>query len=123
MLDAWARQLAASPAPVLRRHYVPGLKSEALLQRLGQVFDVHQAAYAVSYEAAAQRYAGISQVRTRLLPGVGADAALTDLDMRVVTEGANLVVVETKTAAELLLRGEGRAKEMAEHLRRERIGF
>lgn len=65
------------------------------------------------------------------------------LDARVVSEGANLIVTETKSAAELLfrqqvggawlaspiqvyldlLRGEGRAKEMAEHLRRERIGF
>ncbi|WP_199236586.1 helix-turn-helix domain-containing protein [Ramlibacter sp. WS9] len=147
LLDAWTQQLAGSPAPVLRRHYVPGLKFDALLQRLGQVFDVHQAAYAVSYEAAAQRYApflsGISQVRTRLLPGAGAEAALAELDARVVTEGANLVVIETKTAGELLfrervdgvwlaspvqvyldlLRGEGRAKEMAGHLRRERIGF
>lgn len=147
LLDAWARQVAGSPAPVLRRHYVPGLKSDALLQRLGQVLDVHQAAYAVSFEAAAQRYApflsGISQVRIRLLPGAGGESALAELDARVVTEGANLVVIETKTAGELLfreqvdgvwmaspvqvyldlLRGEGRAREMAEHLRRERIGF
>ncbi len=147
LLDAWARQLAGSTAPVLRRYYVPSLKSDALLQRLGKVFDVHQVGYAVSYEAAAQRYApflsGISQVRTRLLPSAGADAALAELDARVVTEGANLAVVETKSPGELLfrqqldgvwlaspvqvyldlLRGEGRAKEMAEHLRRERIGF
>ncbi|SCU82426.1 conserved hypothetical protein [Cupriavidus necator] len=147
LLDAWAKQLASSTAPVLRRYYVPGLKSEALLQRLGEVFDVHQVGYAVSYEAAAQCYApflsGISQVRTRLLPGAGADTALAELDARVVTEGANLAVIETKSAGELLfrqqledvwlaspvqvyldlLRGEGRAKEMAEHLRRERIGF
>jgi len=147
LLDAWAKQLAGSTAPVLRRYYVPGLKSDALLQRLGQVFDVHQVGYAVSYEAAAQRYApflsSISQVRTRLLPGVGADAALAELNARVVTEGANFSVIETKSAGELLfrqqvdgvwlaspvqvyldlLRGEGRAKEMAEHLRRERIGF
>jgi len=147
LLDAWTKQFAGSTAPVLRRYYVPGLKSDALLQRLGQVFDVHQVGYAVSYEAAAQRYApflsGISQVRTRLLPGAGADAALAQLDARVVTEGANLAVIETRSAGELLfreqvdgiwlaspvqvyldlLRGEGRAREMAEHLRRERIGF
>lgn len=147
LLNAWTQQLASAPAPLLRRYYVPGLKSDALLQRLGQVFDAHQVAYAVSYEAAAQRYApflsGISQVRTRLLPGAGGESALAELDARVVTEGANLVIIETKTAGELLfreqvdgvwlaspvqvyldlLRGEGRAKEMAEHLRRERIGF
>lgn len=147
LLDAWALQLAGSTAPVLRRYYVPGLKSDTLLQRLGEVLGAHEVGYAVSYEAAAQRYApflsGISQVRTRLLPGAGADAALAELDARVVTEGANLAIIETKSTGELLfreqvdgvwlaspvqvyldlLRGEGRAKEMAEHLRRERIGF
>lgn len=147
LFDAWAKQVAGSSAPVLRRYYVPGLKADALLRRLSEVFDLHQVSYAVSYEAAAQRYApflsGISQVRTRLLPNAGADAALAELDARVVNEGANLAVIETKSAGELLfrqqfdgiwlaspvqvyldlLRGEGRAKEMAEHLRRERIGF
>jgi hypothetical protein len=147
LLDAWARQLTGSTAPMLRRYYVPGLKSDALLQRLDEVFDAHHVAYAVSYEAAAQRYApflsGISQVRTRLLPSGRADEALAELDARIVTEGANLAVIETKSAGELLfreqvggvwlaspvqvyldlLRSEGRAKEMAEHLRLERIRF
>ncbi|WP_296752886.1 type IV toxin-antitoxin system AbiEi family antitoxin [Thiobacillus sp.] len=147
LLDAWAKQLATQRVPALRRYYVPGLKFDALIERLGQVFDAYQVSYAVSHEAAAQRYApflsGISQVRTRLLPGAGADTAMAELDARVVNEGANLAVIETKTAGELLfrqqvggvwlaspiqvyldlLRGEGRAKEMAEHLRRERIGF
>ena len=142
LLDAWARQLGGSTAPVLRRYYVPGLKSDALLQRLGEVLAAHEVGYAVSYEAAAQRFApflsGISQVRTRLLPGTGADAALAELDARVVTEGANLAIIETKSTGELLfreqvdgvwlaspvqvyldlLRGEGRAKEMAEHPQR-----
>ncbi len=147
LLDAWAKQLATQRAPAQRRYYVPGLKFDALIERLGQLFDAHQVSYAVSYEAAAQRYApflsGISQVRTRLLPSAGADAVLAELDARVVNEGANLALIETKSAGELLfrqqvggvwlanpiqvyldlLRGEGRAKEMAEHLRRERIGF
>lgn len=147
LLDAWAKQLAGVRVPALRRYYVPGLKSDALIERLSQVLDAHQVGYAVSYEAAAQRYApflsGISQVRTRLLPNAGADAAIAELDARVVSEGSNLAVIEVKSAGELLfrqqvggvwlaspiqvyldlLRGEGRAKEMAEHLRRERIGF
>lgn len=147
LLDAWAKQLTAQRAPVLRRYFVPGLKSEALIKRLGQIFDAHQVVYAVSYEAAAQRYApflsGISQVRIRLLPSAGAETAMAELDARVVNEGANLAVIETKSAGELLfrqnvggvwlaspaqvyldlLRGEGRSKEMAEHLRKERIGF
>jgi len=68
---------------------------------------------------------------------------MAELGARVVNEGANFAVIETKSAGELLfrqnvggvwlaspvqvyldlLRGEGRAKEMAEHLRKERIGF
>lgn len=147
LLDAWAKQIATQRAPVLRRYFVPGLKSDALIERLGQIFDAHQVAYAVSYEAAAQRYApflsGISQVRVRLLPSTNAETAMAEMGARVVNEGANLAVIETKSAGELLFRqnvggvllaspvqvyldllcGEGRSKEMAEHLRKERIGF
>jgi hypothetical protein len=147
LLDAWVKQLATLRAPTLRRYYVPGLKSDALIERLSQVLDAHQVGYAVSYEAAAQRYApflsGISQVRIRLVPSTGAATAIAELDARVVNEGANLSVIEAKSEGELLFRqknggvwlaspiqiyldlfsGEGRAREMAEHLRRERIGF
>jgi hypothetical protein len=147
LLDAWVKQLPTLHAPALRRYFVPNLKSDALIERLAQVLEAHRVSYAVSYEAAAQRYApflsGISQVRTRLPPGADTDAAIAALDARVVNEGANLAVIETKLAGELLfrqqlsgvwlaspvqvyldlLRSEGRAKEMAEHLRRERIGF
>jgi len=47
LLDAWAKQLATQRAPVLRRYFVPGLKSDALIERLGQLFDAHQVACAV----------------------------------------------------------------------------
>jgi hypothetical protein len=49
---------------------------------------------------AQQRYAPflsmVSQVRCRLLAGSGADAAIADLGAHVVSEGANLVVIETR---------------------------
>jgi len=147
LLDAWAKQLATiRPSPV-RRYYVPGTKADTLATRIGQVFDAHEVQYAISHEAAAQRYAPfishVSQVRVRVLIGGNADAAIGDLDARVVNEGANLGVIEAKSSGELLfreqidglwlaspiqiyldlLRGEGRSKEMAEHLRKERIGF
>lgn len=68
---------------------------------------------------------------------------MAEQGMRVGNEGASLVLIETKSAGELLfrqnvggvclaspvqvyldlLRGEGRAKELAGHLRKERIGF
>lgn len=147
MLDAWVKQLASIRPSTLRRYYVPAMKADTLLEKVGEVFDAHDAQYAISHEAAAQRYApflsGVSQVRTRLLIGSNADAAIGDLGARVVNEGANLAIIEAKSPGELLfrervggiwlaspvqvyldlLRGEGRAKEMAEHLRKERIGF
>ena len=147
LLDAWAKQLVTiRPSPV-RRYYVPGTKADTLATRIGQVFDAHEVQYAISHEAAAQRYAPfishVSQVRVRVLIGANADAAIGDLDARVVNEGANLGVIEAKSSGELLfreqidglwlaspiqiyldlLRGEGRSKEMAEHFRKERIGF
>jgi hypothetical protein len=117
------------------------------LERLGHLFGKHEVDYAVTSESAAQCYApyltNVSQVRTRVLPSHGADLALAELDARPVDEGANFVVVECKSAGELLFRrkvdgvwlaspvhvyldllhGAGRSKEMAAHLRRESIGF
>ncbi|MDR1935843.1 MAG: hypothetical protein LBS49_09765 [Candidatus Accumulibacter sp.] len=147
LLDAWIRQLTVIRPPALRRYYVPGTKADTLAAQIGQVFAAHEVQYAVSHEAAAQRYApflsNVSQVRVRVLIGENADAAIGDLAARVVNEGANLGVIEAKSPGELLfrervdglwlaspiqiyldlLRGEGRSKEMAEHFRKERIGF
>lgn len=147
LLDAWAKQLAAIQPPTLRRYHVPGMKADALAARIGQVFEMHGVEYAVSHEAAAQRHApflsSVSQVRARVLVGMNADAAIGELNARPVSEGANFGVIEAKSSGELLfrermdelwlaspiqiyldlLRGEGRAKEMAEHFRKERIGF
>jgi hypothetical protein len=147
LLDAWVKQLPSLKQPGMRRYYVPGLKTDALIERLGHTFDAHHVDYAVSYEAAAQRYAPflstVSQVRTRMRAGPNADAAVADIGARLVSEGSNLAIIETTSASELLfrenaggiwlaspvqvyldlLRGEGRAKEMADHLRKERVGF
>ncbi len=147
LLDAWVKQLGSIRPPDLRRYYVPATKADKLLERVGEVFGAHEAEYAISHEAAAQRYSpflsSVSQVRARLLIGVNADAAIGDLGARVVNDGANLTIIEAKSPGELLfrervggiwlaspvqvyldlLRGEGRTKEMAEHLRKERIGF
>lgn len=147
LLDAWAKQLVATRMPTLPRYYVAGMKVDALAKQLANVLEVRDVQYAVTHEAAAQRYAPflshISQVRVRVVVGAAAHAAMDDLNARPVTEGANLVVIEAKSPGDLLfrervgdvwlanpiqiyldlLRGEGRAKEMAEHFRKERIGF
>lgn len=147
LLDAWTKQLAGSRPLPLRRYYVPGMKADTLVARIGEVFELHDVQYAITHEAAAQRYApflsNVSQVRVRVVSGQNVDAAITDLGARAVNDGANFAVIEAKSSGELLfrekidglwlaspihiyldlLRGEGRAKEMAEHFRKERIGF
>jgi hypothetical protein len=147
LLDAWAAQVIAGRAPVQRRYFVPGVKAEALVDRAASAFEARNASYAISHEAAAQRYAPylshVGQVRCRLLASPAADDALADLGARVVNDGANLAVIEVKSEGDLLfreragnawlaspihvyldlLKGEGRAKEMAEHLRKERICY
>jgi hypothetical protein len=147
LLDAWANQVAtARPAP-LRRFFVPSLRGDALADRIAQVLAFQGAEYALTHEIAAQRYApflsSVSQVRCRLIPGGAADQALAILGARSVTEGANFSIIDAKSPGELLfrqklgearlaspvqvyldlLRGEGRSKDMAAHLRREKIGF
>ena len=147
LLDAWTKQLAGSRPLPLRRYYVPGMKADSLVARIGEVFELHNVQYAVTHEAAAQRYApflsNVSQVRARVVSGQNVGVAITDLGARVVNDGANFAVIEAKSSGDLLfrekidglwlaspihiyldlLRGEGRAKEMAEHFRKERIGF
>ncbi len=147
LLDEWARQLASIRLPALRRYFVPGAKADTLPMRISEAFDAHDVQYAISHEAAAQRHApflsNVSQVRIRVLIGANVDAAIGDLGARAVNEGANLAIIEAKSPGELLfresvdgvwlaspiqiyldlLRGEGRSKEMAEHFRKERIGF
>lgn len=147
LLDAWVKQVALIRPPVPRRYYLPSMKAENLLDQIGHVLAAHGVEYAISYEAAAQRYTPflthVSQVRCRLLPGQASHDALSELGVREVSEGANFMILDAKSPGELLFRaqvqgiwlaspiqvyldllqGEGRSKEMAEHLRKERIGF
>ena len=147
LLDAWATSLRQQPAEAMRRFFVPSMKVDALAAGLDGVCSSHGIDYAVTHEAAAQRYApflsNVSQVRIRMAAGSATEAALGELGARPVSEGANLVIIVTKSPGDLLfrqrvdgvwlaspihtyldlVRAEGRAKELAEHLRKERIGF
>ena len=147
LLDAWVNQLAVMRPLSMRRYFVPSARAEGLVEKFAGVCAKSKAEYAITHEAAGQRYApflsNISQVRCRLLAGPAADRALGALDARFVDQGANLAVVEVKSPGELLfrefvngvwlasavqvyldlMRSEGRASEMAKHLRHERIGF
>ena len=147
LLDEWTRQLAAMRPPALRRYYVPGVQVDGLVEKIDDVFTAHAVDYALTHEAAGQRYAPFlsrySQVRCRVLMSAAADRAIDELGARSVNEGFNFAVIEAGSAGDLLfrqrvggswlasavqvyldlLRSEGRAKELAEHLRREEIGF
>ena len=147
LLDAWAKHVAVMPAPAMRRYFVPAIQPDGLTQRMDRIFAAHGVEYAVTEVAAAQCYAPflsrVSQVRCRLVTSQAADEAIDEVGARRVTEGTNLVVIEATSPGDLLFRqqvngiwlaspiqvyldlvhSEGRSKEMAEHLRRERIGF
>ena len=147
LLDAWVNQLTLMRPLSMRRYFVPPARAEGLVERLAEVCVASKAEYALTHEAAGQRYApflsAVSQVRCRLLGGPAGDGALDALNVRSVDQGANLAVIEVKSPGELLfrelvngvwlasavqvyldlMRSEGRAREMAKHLRYERIGF
>ncbi|HEY9755168.1 MAG TPA: hypothetical protein V6C97_08405 [Oculatellaceae cyanobacterium] len=147
LLDSWVRHVRARPAPSTARYYVPGVKFDGLLDRIVEKFSTISGAYAVTSEAAAQLYAPflstISQVRLRLLNTQEAQIAFFGLGGRPVTEGSNLAIIDVSSPGELLFRnrvnnvwlsspvqvyldlqgGEGRSADMADHLRKEKIGF
>lgn len=147
LLDTWVKQLALTKAAPMRRYYVPSTRPEILIEKAAKVFDTHNIEYAMTHEAAAQRYSpflsSISQVRCRVLISPAAEDAIGMLGARAVSSGANLAILEAMSSGELLfrqhvdgvwlasplqvyldlIRSDGRAKEMAEHLRRERLGF
>jgi hypothetical protein len=147
LLNEWKKHVLASRLTSARRYYVSGIAPDELTSRLASLCEARHVEYVFTQEAAAQRYApflsSISRVASRMPSGPAADAVLSELNARVVTEGANLIVIETNSHGEFLFKervgstwlaspiqvyldlliGGERAQEMAEHLRGERIGF
>lgn len=147
LLDAWAEQLPSVRPPRTSRYYVPLTQADELVEQIAVAFRAHQLDYAITGEAAGQHYAPflshLSRVHCRIPIGSTPDDALHALGARAVDEGANLVVLEFPSPGELLfrelvngiwfaspvhvyldlLRGKGRGRELAQHLRNERIGF
>ena len=147
LLDAWAEQLAKMRPPAMHRYYVPLIRAGELVERIAVTFAAHGVEYAIAGEAAGQHYAPflshLSRVHCRVPMGRALEHVLGKLGARDVDEGTNLVVIESRLPGELsfrelangiwfaspvqvyldLLRTEGRAKELAQHLRAERIGF
>jgi len=147
LLDAWVKNVTASQKPRLRRFYVPSLKAEELMLKINQICESKGIAYAITGEWAAQLYSpflsSIGQVRLRFPNDRHLSELTSELKAREVNEGSNLAVIESASYGDFLFRervrevwlanpivvyldllqGEGRAKEMADHLRRERIQF
>lgn len=147
LLDAWAKQVEVMRPLAMRRYFVPSVRAEGLVQKFAEVCAAPKTEYAITHEAAGQLYAPflstVSQVHCRVMAGAPADRVLGALDAHVVDHGANLVIIEVNSSGELLfrelkdgiwlaspvqvyldlIRGEGRSREMAKHLRQERIGF
>jgi hypothetical protein len=145
LVDAWTRYITDQKPPRVVRYYVPGGSALELAQRLDRACQDADAAYAVTAEAAAQLYApylsSISQVKCRIEPGRRQEEALDALNARPVSEGWNLGLIETRARGEVtvaecidgvrlasplqvyldLLQGSGRSREMAAHLRAERL--
>lgn len=43
LLDEWVKQLSSIRSPIMRRYFVPAMKTDTLLERIGEVFDAHDA--------------------------------------------------------------------------------
>lgn len=147
LLDAWVNGINTNRRVSYRRFYVPTMKHEEIALRIAEVCGRADTNYVVTGEAAAQRYtpylSSVSQLKCKLSSSKVFDRIIVDLDARPVDEGANLLLVETKSTSEFLFReriediwfaspilvyldlvgSPGRSSEMAAHLRHERIGF
>lgn len=148
LLDEYRRQLLNQRRrPLRRRYYVPGGDGTRLARRLGDICERFGFMYALTAEIAAQCYApfltSVPRVTCRIAPGIAAEALVAELNAKLVSEGANLEIIDTPTRGEMLfrewrddlhlaspvqiyldlVRSEGRAKELAEHLRKEILSY
>tara|TARA_R110000803_G_scaffold87618_2_gene154459 strand:- start:17471 stop:18574 length:1104 start_codon:yes stop_codon:yes gene_type:complete len=147
LLSEWAQKTRDAKPPNTLRYFVPRLKADGLMKSLAEVCDANTIKYAITEEAAAQVYSPflshISQVTCRLQMTRVAELALEQLGARAVNEGANLLILDTKSSGPFLFReridqiwmaspiqvyldllgGKGRSGALADHLRETKIGF
>jgi hypothetical protein len=144
LLNEWRAQIQASRRPLpRRRYYVPGGDIMSVARKIADHCQRESIEYVLTQDGAAQRYApflsSYSRLAVRIPPSDQVEVMLASLDARLVTEGANVDIFETRTQGEFLfrerldelwlaspvqvyldlLRGEGRSRDMAEHLRKE----
>ena len=148
LLDAWADSNDSVRPFSVGDYYVPVVPEPSLALELHRAFQAHGVDYALTGESAAQRYApflsNVSHIHCLVARTDGGVAtALGDLDARRIDQGANLSVARAPFQGALasrhrvdavwlaspvlvyldLLHAGGRGREMARHLRRERLGY
>lgn len=145
LLDTWRDSILASRASKRARYYVPRMKPEDMAHEIksGNYYDDFDLEFTGQF--AAQFYtpylSNVSDLTVRTFGKRTHDWLVTTLDAREVSEGANLVLIDAKPnknrhrmhdeierlmASPLqvyldLLEDRGRSKEMAEHLRLQKL--
>lgn len=147
LLDGWAAAFKASKRPPLHRYFVPLQRTNNQDLEIAEVLERNGVQYALSHESGGQRLASllthVAKVRMRARVDAALDTALKELRAQPVTTGWNLGVWQSKDGdmlfrqqhdsvwvasvfhvyLDLVQSEEGRSKELAEHLRKERIRF
>jgi hypothetical protein len=146
LLDAWAAYQSSTKPKPLRHFYARALDTGELVRRLDRACDAHNLAYEITGLMGGQTHAphlsNVTQVHCRLQAGPRQEVVLEAIDARPVREGWNLALVEQgsndpfafrerigdawfadplQTYLDLLQAG-GRSKELADHLRLEKLG-
>jgi len=145
LLDAWSSYQTSAKSKAVRHFYVRSTTPPDLQRRIDHACEIHNVPYEFADITAGQIHtpylSSISQVFCRIPAGGGMRAALASIDARPVKEGWNLGVHEVASDSEMrfrqriddlwvadplqtyldLLQAGGRAKELAQHLRAEKL--
>lgn len=145
LLDAWANHQTTTKPAAVKHFYIRSTALSNLQERIDQTCDREGIPYEFTGVTAGQIHAPflstVSQVFCRLPAGQGTKTVLDAIEARPVREGWNLAVQETASEDDLrfrerksglwvadplqtyldLLQSGGRAKELAQHLRAEKL--
>lgn len=145
LLDAWASHQASEKPKALRHFYVRATTPGDIQHRIDDTLQAHGIPYEFSSITAGQTHApylsSISQVFCRIPARIAISTILESIGARPVREGWNLGVHEVASESELrfreridglwvadplqayldLIQAGGRAKELAQHLRAEKL--
>ena len=145
LLDAWRDSILATRAPRRSRYYVPQMKPEDMVREIERENDYDDFELEFTGRFAAQFYApylsNVSDLTVRVFGKHSRDWLISTLGAREVSEGANLAVIDGKLTTHRykkngggerllasplqvyldLLEDHGRSKEMAEHLRSQKL--